>query len=261
MPIELSIPIQAISKQEFHRIDRCMMAHAFAIHNRYGRLLKESMYQQELAVRCAKDGLEALREVLIRVRHGIFVKDYHLDLLLNGSTIVEAKVVNDLIAAHHGQGINYLLLAGVHHGSLVNFRPPRVDRRFLSTGLTLEIRQRFESMISRWPACPDHENVRTCLERFAADVGLGLDLPLYREAIETMAGCVREAVPILSDTGTIGCLEMMLVKPGVALAITSIVETDAYRMHLQKLLRNTSLEAVSWINLSLGQIHFDQLNK
>ena len=68
-----------------------MLGHAFDIHNQYGKLLEEGFYKSELAERCRKAGLSVLREVPIRVWHGHFSKDYFIDLLLDGSTIVEGK--------------------------------------------------------------------------------------------------------------------------------------------------------------------------
>lgn len=109
MPILPSLPITAITQSDFHRIDKQMLGHAFAIHNQFGRLLDEAIYKQELADRRTADGLEAHREVRIRVEHGSFVKDYFIDLLLCGSTIIEAKTVKELLATHHGQGIRACL--------------------------------------------------------------------------------------------------------------------------------------------------------
>lgn len=160
MPIELSIPIEVISQDAFHAIDRVMMRQGFDIHNQFGRLLDESIYKAELTDRCIARGFTVQREVLIRVRHQVFAKDYFIDILLCGSTIIEAKTARVLTEAHHGQGLNYLLLAGAQHGSLVNFRPVSVQREFLSTQLTLEKRQQFTTSEIRWPADDDHTRLR-----------------------------------------------------------------------------------------------------
>lgn len=261
MPILPSLPITAIAQADFHRIDKQMLSHAFAIHNQFGRLLDEAIYKQELADRCTADGLEAHREVRIRVEHGSFVKDYFIDLLLCGSTIVEAKTVKELLATHHGQGINYLLLAGTHHGSLVNFRPNRVDRKFLSTTLTHESRQQFTISADGWPEDDRHHKLRDAVNTFYADVGIGLDLPLYREAFAHLAQCPRQLVPILSGPKTIGYQELTMVSEDTALAVTALDEMDDYQRHLQRLLANTALSGISWINLRLGHIQLQHLKK
>jgi GxxExxY protein len=261
MPIHPSHPITAISQAEFHQIHRRMLGHAFAIHNQFGRLLDESIYKLELAARCEADGMTAQREVGLRVAHGGFVKDYFIDLLLCGSTIVEAKTTKELIAAHHGQGINYLLLAGTHHGSLVNFRPSRVEARFLSTRLSHDLRRRYEISADSWPSDNTHRWLRECLHAFCSDVGLGLDLPLYREALACLAPCPQQLVPIVSGSKKIGHHEMLMASPNTALAISALEDLADYRHHLQRLLASTELKAISWINFQLGHIQLQQIQQ
>ena len=261
MPILPSLPITNLGQSDFHRIDEQMLGHAFAIHNQFGRLLDEAIYKQELADRCTADGMTTQREVRIRIEHGSFVKDYFIDLLLCGSTIVEAKTVKELLTAHHGQGINYLLLAGTHHGSLVNFRSSRVDRKFLSTTLTPEARRQFTISAEGWPDDAPHQRMHDCVTAFCTDVGLGLDLPLYREAFAHLAQCPRQLVPILSGTKTIGHQELTMISEDTALAVTGLEELSEYRLHLQRLLSNTGLTAISWINLRLGRIQLQQIKK
>ena len=261
MPIEPSVPITAISQEQFHEVDRVMMGHSFDIHNQFGRLLDEVIYKTELADRCSQNGFQIQREVLIRVRHHAFVKDYFLDLLVGGSTILEAKTVKELTEAHHGQGVNYLLLAGTHHGSLVNFRPARVERKFLSTRLTHAIRGRFETTELSWPQDDEHARLRDCVIDLCRDVGLGLDLPLYREAIARLTGSSGHVVPIVYGTKTIGHQEMNLLRPDVGLAVTALSELNDYRSHLKRLLAITPLSGIAWVNLKLGAIHFEGLRR
>jgi GxxExxY protein len=106
VPIELSIPIRVISQDAFHAIDHVMLGHAFAVHNEYGRLRDEAFYKAELAHRCLREGLTVSREVLIRVRHAHFRKDYLIDMLLDGSTVIEGKAVEAIAPSHHGQALN-----------------------------------------------------------------------------------------------------------------------------------------------------------
>jgi len=211
MPILPALPIAAISQAEFSVIHKQMLGHAFALHNQFGCLLDEAIYKQELADRCAADGMMALRELRLRLEHGAFVKDYFIDLLLCGSTVVEAKTVKELLPAHRGQGINYLLLAGTHHGSLINFRPIRVVPKFLSTTLTHDYRRQFTFSEDGWPDDERHHQLRECVQNFCGDVGLGLDLPLYREAIAHLTHCPLQLIPILSASKVIGHHEMTMV--------------------------------------------------
>src|SRR5438128_1217634 len=108
MPIHLSTAINAISQDQFHAIDRVVFGHAIDIHNQFGRLLDEAVYKSELAQRCSQSGLLTAREVVIRVHHGVFSKDFFIDLLIGSSTVIEAKTVAELTDGHRAQGINYL---------------------------------------------------------------------------------------------------------------------------------------------------------
>jgi GxxExxY protein len=261
MPIDSAIPIACISQQEYHEIDERMVGHAMAIHNQLGRLLDEVVYKKELAERCAKDGMPAHREVRIRVTHRDFVKDYFIDMLLCGSTIVEAKTVKETFAAHKGQGINYLLLAGAHHGSLVNFRPPRLKRHFLSTRLTHEQRRHFKTIEAGWPKNEGHERLRGCVIELASDIGLGLDLPLYRQAIAHLTKSPRQLVSLKSGASNLGHHEMALLNEDVGIAVTALPDQDEFRLHLSRLLQITTLAGIAWINLKLGEIRFEHLRR
>lgn len=261
MPIEPSIPISCISQQEYHEIDERMVGHAMAIHNQFGRLLDEFVYKKELAERCTKDGMPARREVRVRVTHRTFVKDYFIDMLLCNSTIIEAKTAKETLAAHKGQGINYLLLAGTHHGSLVNFRLPRMKRYFLSTRLTHELRNQFKTIEAEWPKDEDHTRLRDCVIEFARDIGLGLDLPLYREAIAQLTGSPRQLIPLINGSSGLGHHEMTLLNEDVGIAVTALPEQDEFRPHLSRLLQITPLSGIAWINLKLGEIRFEHLKR
>lgn len=214
MPIELSIPIRAVTQDEFHAIDRVMLGHAFMIHNEYGNLLNERFYATELAARCSRSGIPLDREVLIRVRYAHFFKDYFIDLLLDGSTIVEVKCTQTLTPGHRGQTFNYLLLSETQHGSLVNFRPLKVRREFVSTHLNHDLRRRFTVTRRHWPEDAVHQRLFEVAHAFCADIGLGLDLPLYRQAFLTLTGVPstdRQCVEILSGERVVHQHEMHLV--------------------------------------------------
>src|SRR5262245_33011072 len=123
MPIEVATTIKPLDQEGFHALDRRIMRVVFDVHNEFGRLLDEDLYKCEITNRCAAIGLlPAEREVRIRVSYETFVKDYFMDLLFCGGFMLEAKVAERLVSAHRGQSLNYLLLAGLRHGRLVNFR-------------------------------------------------------------------------------------------------------------------------------------------
>lgn len=102
-----------------------------------------------------------------------------------------------------------------------------------------------------------HKKIRLAIESLAADVGLGLDLNLYREALAFLV--IGEAqrwskVPILSGDRIIGVHDMTLLEPDVALAVTAFPDPEPFRRHLQKLVQHTRLRHAAWVNLNVGRI-------
>ena len=147
MPIEVNTRIQAFDQEEFHALDRRIMRVVFDVHNEFGRLFDEDLYKFEIAARCVDLGLKpAEREVRIRVQHETFIKDYFMDILICHGFMLEAKVADQLAPTHRGQSLNYILLAGLNHGRLVNLRSERIQHEYVSTTLTREERRRFRVM-------------------------------------------------------------------------------------------------------------------
>lgn len=261
MPIIASTPIQCLSQDDYHAIDHVLVGHAFKIHNQYGGLLDEAVYKTLLTERCARSGVSAQREVMLQATHGTFTKSYFIDLLLGGSTIVEVKTARVLTLAHRGQGINYLLLAGTRHGSLINFRGSKTEHEFLSTRLSASDRQQFDLRMVNWPDDTLHSELLHHVRCLCADFGLGLETSLYRDALAALLILPQVAVAILSETTIAGHHAMNLLSAETALVITSRPRLNDYRRHLTRLLSHTTLNGMTWINLALGQIHLEHLSK
>jgi GxxExxY protein len=259
MPMEISKPLTVLTQDEYHEVDRLMFGHVIAIHNDFGRLLDEGVYRDELAQRCNAAGLAAETEVLVRVRHESFSKDYFIDLVLAGSTVVEAKTVKELSELNKAQALNYLMMTGTRHGSLVNFRGERAMRHFSSTRYTTAERLEFtvqdaERSSEANPACRKLLQVAMA---FCRDVGLGLDVGLYRSAYAFLAGKpIPATVPLFSNGKLIGHQTMRMLTDDFALAVTAFDTTDHYASHLQRLINMTALEGLAWINQPVGRIEF-----
>lgn len=150
MPIQLSVQIKPISYADFHALDYKVMGIVFSIHNDFGRFWNEKIYQNELAYRCRKAGLENVAtEVPIHVSYEDFSKDYKIDLLID-NVIYELKTAQSLAGEHENQTINYLMLTGLRHAKLINMRPPSVEHRFVSTNITPEKRYKFTIEGGQW---------------------------------------------------------------------------------------------------------------
>ena len=267
MPIEVSTAIEACDQEGFHALDRQLMGVVFEVHNEFGRLLDEDLYKCEIAARCVALGLvPAEREVRIRVRHENFIKDYFMDLLVCHGFMLEAKTVERLVAAHRGQSLNYLLLAELKHGRLVNLRTERVQHEFVSTTLTPEERRRLRWDEGGWIEMnAESRLLKARTMELLEDWGAFLDVNLYREALVHFLGgpgVVFRAVEVFSGPRGLGTQNLNLLNEDTGFALTTKpTDTRAMRDHLTRLLQHTRLKAIQWINLNRHLVEFTTLVK
>ncbi len=254
MPITTHLPLRAISQEEFALIDYQVMRHAFACQNELGRLCDEIIYQNDLAARL--DGAGLVRtQVPVTVTHGSFRKDYFLDLVLGDSAVYELKIATQLAAEHEAQVLNYLFLEGVQHGKLINFRPTKVQSRFVNTSLTRKSRQEIMLDTGRWQ---EHDGLskklRLVFSELIEDWGGFLELALYTEALTHFFGGedqVVRAVPLVRNGLPLGNQRLRLLSPEIAFRITAMSETEAadYEHQLRSLLAHSALRTLQWLNL------------
>ena len=81
MGVECGVPVVLINQERFHEIDRIVIGQSFALQNELGRFFDERIYQNELSMRCSDLGMNVQREVLLRISHRHFQKDYFIEHL------------------------------------------------------------------------------------------------------------------------------------------------------------------------------------
>ena len=106
---------------------------AFKVHNTLGFGFLESVYQNALLIELEKNGLQAGKEVPIKVFYSEkIVGDYVADIIVENKVIIELKSVKDLHPAHEAQLVNYLKATGLEVGLLINFAESvKVKRKVL----------------------------------------------------------------------------------------------------------------------------------
>ncbi len=266
MPVDCAIEIDALDQERFHAVDKQVMGHAFAIHNTLGRFCDERIYQEELARRCRKSGLDVLREVLLRVSHMDFAKSYYIDMILERGAAYELKTVEALSGGHQRQLINYLLLAGMHHGKLINLRPASVESRFVSTQLRPSDRAHVIFDDREWVSVDrGSERLRDILSELFVEWGAFLDVNLYREAIVHFMGgqdAVIRLVPIEVVGRVVGSQKMCLLGPDAAWHISALRKhAQSYETHMRRLLKHSPLNRLQWINLDQRKVLLKTLEK
>ena len=111
-----------------NKITREILAAAIEVHRNLGPGLFERIYEPcfhyELGVR--KLQFETQRAVPVLYKGMQFGATYHVDLIVEGSIVVEMKCVAALLPVHSAQALTYMKLTNRPFGLLINFNVPKL---------------------------------------------------------------------------------------------------------------------------------------
>jgi GxxExxY protein len=244
MPVHVHAPIRQLAEEEFSRVVYGVMRHVFEVRNEFGRCFDERTYQREIARRCGGQ-----TEVPVEVCHGSFRKLYYLDLVVEQGAVFEIKMAVAVSARHRSQLLQYLQLAELPCGKLVNLGGRSVSHEFVNNRLTLAERTRFEIDDALWDqSSADAADLQRQCVGLLRDVGTGLTSALYEEALICLlggAGRVNCDVPIMSGTDQISSQQLPLIAATAALRLTTFDDDGRSRFasHLLRFLEHTPLES------------------
>ena len=266
MGIEVDIPVRAVDRDVFHEIDHGVMRNAFAVHNTVGRFCDEKIYREALAMLCRGDGYHVDTEVRVRSSHEDFVKLYYLDLVVNRSVIYELKAVDRWHEKHKAQLMHYLMIANLHYGKLVNFRPASVESLFVTSSMRVEDRKRFSVNKDNWnPGSVVESEFLAIFERLLGNWGARLDLQLYQSALMHFVkkvGGGLEAVDLQMGDALIGAQNICMLCAGVAWHLSAYNEyLEQHKKHLVRLLRCLKLEKILWLNVGKDTLFVQTLTQ
>lgn len=110
-------------KHDTENIAREIVDSALKVHRSLGPGLLESAYEICLGHELTKRGIRVEHQVVQPIRYDTVELDagYRLDLLVEGSVIVELKAVEQILPVHKAQVLTYLKLSGRSLGFLINF--------------------------------------------------------------------------------------------------------------------------------------------
>jgi len=266
MPILTSIPIIVPDQESFHAVEKIATGCAFDIHNEIGCYLDERLYRAELAARLQERKLAVAREVKITLTLDSFIRDYQVDLLVNGGVIIEAKTAETLTPAQRARVLNSLYLCGLQHATLLNFQTERVHYECISTRLTPQLRRQVSWKLDAWqPLCAGCETLRGTMRSALADWGSGLDPALYRDVVTHGLGgeaqVIRE-VEVVALHRSLGTQKVHHLADDVAFFVTaSVHQPQAVQEHLRRFLLHTRLRAIQWVNLNRQIVSLHTLQK
>ena len=96
---------------------------AYAVHAYLGHGHLEKVYENALAGRLIKGGIDVKQQSAIRVfdEDGTLIGNYYADLLIDDILIAEIKAARSIAPEHEAQILGYLKSARMRHGLLINF--------------------------------------------------------------------------------------------------------------------------------------------
>jgi GxxExxY protein len=113
-----------IQKDEVYRI----VGAAFAVLGELGHGLHEKPYENALVVEFGLLGIPFEQQRRFPVMYKtVHVSEYVPDLIAFGSVIVDAKVVDRITDEERGQMINYLRIARLQVGLIINFKRAKLE--------------------------------------------------------------------------------------------------------------------------------------
>jgi GxxExxY protein len=103
---------------------------AMDVLNALGHGLNEKVYENALVVELKSRGIKLDQQKRFKVIYkNVVVGEYVPDLLVDGQVIVDTKVVEAVSDAELGQVMNYLRIAKLQLGIILNFRRPKLESR------------------------------------------------------------------------------------------------------------------------------------
>lgn len=111
------------------RILKC----AYRVQNTLGCGFLEKVYEKSMMVALEREGLQAVRQVPLRVHFdGFLVGEYVVDIVVDRTVLLEIKATEDNPGIYTAQVLNYLKATRLPVGMLLNFGRPKLYVRRLS---------------------------------------------------------------------------------------------------------------------------------
>ena len=103
---------------------------AMEVLNALGHGLNEKVYENALVAELKLRGIEVEQQKRFKVVYkNVVVGDYIHDLIVDDKVIVDTKVIDTVSDAEVGQVMNYLRIANLELGLILNFRRPKLEYR------------------------------------------------------------------------------------------------------------------------------------
>jgi GxxExxY protein len=260
MPITVQADVKEMLQKDFSAIAYEVVHEAFALHRELGPLFSERAYRNALTTRLKN----ARTEVQITVAFENFEKSYFMDVVVGEGAIFEIKAVESLNDRHRSQLLNYLLLAELKHGKLINFGPENVEHEFVNTTWTGAERANFSVEDGEWLETEGFgESGKTRLLDVLRDWGVGLDRSLYEDLLIYLLGgerSVMAGVDVFFRNNLVAQQPVALCGSRDAVWLTTFPDDHrGFQNDLNRLAKATALHSIQWINIGRRAVSFRTL--
>lgn len=109
-----------------NNLSRRVIGLAIEVHRQLGPGLLESVYEECLCFELRGAAIPHVRQLRLPIRYKGSQLDYsyQIDIVVEGSLIIEVKSVDHIVPVHEAQLLTYLRLSGISLGLLLNFNCP-----------------------------------------------------------------------------------------------------------------------------------------
>lgn len=113
----------ARQKRTADELSQMVIGAAMRVHSKLGPGLLESAYEICLCHELSREGIPFKRQLELPIEYDGVKLDcgYRIDLLVDGSLLIELKAVEAIDRIHTAQVITYLKLTGISLGLIINF--------------------------------------------------------------------------------------------------------------------------------------------
>jgi GxxExxY protein len=261
MPVIVDSPIEIMSQAKFGHIAYEVVGRSIEIYRRLGSVFHESVYH---AVLQQVVGPRSKSQVSVHLQFETFEKEYFLDFLVDCGALFELKRAEEIHDRHRAQIIQYMMLTGIQHSKIINFGATCVTHEFVNCLETVQQRRLFTIEFRNWPkANPYLTHFQQKVTELIRDWGTGLQTSTYAEAISHLCGDQKSSglsSKALWNGEFIASQRFPLVLPDVTFRVTSIRgDTKTHEDHFRRLLGNTDLKQMIWVNFISDVVRFTLL--
>jgi len=119
-----------LKDREIDRLTEVVIESVIAVHKTLGPGFLENVYRNALEIELLDRGMTVEREKEIDLYYKTKpVGRHRLDLVVEGSVVLELKAVESLNKSHYAQIRAYLAASGINVGLLINFAGHMADYR------------------------------------------------------------------------------------------------------------------------------------